>query len=61
MHIRAHMNIRHMLAAKKSNTVVGCIRQTIECRLREVVLPPFLVLVRAQLELNEMLSSTRGF
>ena len=48
--IKLNMSQQCALAAKVAKAVLGCIRQSITSRSREVILPLFSVLVRPHLE-----------
>lgn len=47
---KVNMNQKHDFATKKGNGILGCIRQSIASRLRDVILPLCSALVRPDLD-----------
>ena len=50
VHNKLNMSQERALAAKKANSVLGCINRNIASRWREVIIPLSLVLIRLHLE-----------
>ena len=47
---KLNMNQQSALAAKKANSIVGCINRSLASRLREIIIPLYSVLLRQHLE-----------